>query len=41
LDDRKKDEHRITEGKYKNPVRDLTKFLNKEGWDTLTRKVSR
>jgi hypothetical protein len=40
LEDRKKDERRIAAGVYKNPIRDFTRFLNKEGWSTLARKVS-
>jgi hypothetical protein len=39
LEDHKKAERQITEGEYKNPVRDFTRFLNNKGWDTLARKV--
>ena len=41
LKDGKDDERRIAAGVYENPVRDFTKFLNKDGWGALARKVSR
>lgn len=36
----KDDERRIAAGVYVNPVRDFTRFLNKDGWGALARKVS-
>ena len=40
LKEGKDDERRIAAGVYVNPVRDFTRFLNKDGWGALARKVS-
>ena len=41
LEDRKRDERRISEGSYENPVRDFSKYLNEKGWDALAMKLSK
>ena len=41
LKDGMDDERRIAAGVYQNPVRDLTGFLNEDGWGALARRLSR
>jgi len=39
LEDGINDERRIAAGGYENPVREFTKFLNKDGWSMLEKKL--